>query len=133
MSEILVLIAIFKAWPVAGFVAILGAILAAAYMLRMLQKMVWGASDGHAHHGAEQGEGAHVLWDVTPREFVTLAYLTFFVFWIGLNPAPLLEIMDASVTHLLGQVDAGMRHASLAIHGEHALFVDLGAWIKSVL
>jgi len=133
VSEILVLIAIFKAWPVAGFVAILGAILAAAYMLRMLQKMVWGSSDGHAHHGGGHGENAHVLWDVTPREFVTLAYLTFFVFWIGLNPAPLLEIMDASVTHLLGQVDAGMRLTSLATHGKQALFMDLGAWIKSVL
>ena len=31
-----------------------------------------------------------------------------FVFWIGFYPAPLLNVMDASVAHLLQQVEAGM-------------------------
>lgn len=109
VGELLVLIAAFKSWPAAGFVAILGAVLGAAYMLRMLQKMVWGASDGHTRHGSGQGGGGHRLRDANLREFVTLAYLLLFVFWVGLHPGPLLNMMDASVTHLLQQVDAG-RH-----------------------
>ncbi|NVN90255.1 MAG: NADH-quinone oxidoreductase subunit M [Desulfuromonadales bacterium] len=109
VGEMLVVIAAFNAWPTAGFVAILGAVLGAAYMLRMLQKMVWGTSDGHAAHDKERGNEGQRLWDVNLREFVSLAYLLFFVFWVGLHPAPLLNIMDASVTHLLQQVEAGKR------------------------
>jgi len=107
VGEMLVLIAAFKEQPLAGAVAILGAVLGAAYMLRMLQKMVWGTSDGHVHHSNGEEEHKHRLWDVNRREFGTLVYLLLFVFWVGLHPTPLLNMMDASVTHLVGQVDKG--------------------------
>jgi len=107
VGEMLVLIAAFKEQPLVGFIAILGAVLGAAYMLLMLQKVVWGASDGHVHHGGGEGEHGHRLWDVNRREFGTLVYLLLFVFWVGLHPTPLLNMMDASVSHLVGQVEAG--------------------------
>ncbi|HMB15049.1 MAG TPA: hypothetical protein VKN62_01940, partial [Pelovirga sp.] len=90
--------------------AIVGAILAAAYMLRLLQSMVWADSDGHGHHDDEQGNG-HILKDLNAREIGTLSFLTIFVFWIGFYPTPLLEMMDVSVTHLIDQIGDGLNQA----------------------
>ena len=110
VSEFLVLLAAFSKYPLVGALAVVGAILAAAYMLRLLQRMVWADSDGHGHHGEDEGEegGHHVLRDLNLREIGTLSFLVIFVFWIGFYPAPLLNVMDASVAHLLQQVEAGM-------------------------
>jgi len=93
-------------------------------MLRLLQKMIWADSDGHAHHaghgddahGGGHGEehGAeHHLFDLNLREIGTLGFLMFFVFWVGFNPKPLLNMMDSSVNHLLQQVETGVQKGSL--------------------
>lgn len=101
VGEFLVLIGAFDKYPLVGAIAIPGAVLAAAYMLRLLQKMVWDDSDGH-HHADERG-----LFDCNLREIGQLVFLTGFVFWIGLHPQPLLEMMDTTVVHLIDQVEAG--------------------------
>ena len=54
-----------------------GVVLAAAYMLRMLQKVAYGGTRNPDHSG---------LKDLGFREIVTLAPLLVFVFWIGLHP-----------------------------------------------
>lgn len=124
VSEFMVLIAAFAKYPLVGAAAIIGAIMAAAYMLRLLQKMIWADSDGHAHHaghgddahGKAHGEGhgaAHHLFDLNLREIGTLGFLMFFVFWVGFNPKPLLNMMDSSVDHLLQQVETGLQKGSL--------------------
>jgi len=69
-----------------------GIILAAAYMLWMLQRVVLGESST---------EAAKVLPDISNREMATLIPLAILVFCIGLYPGPLLEMMNASVTHLI--------------------------------
>jgi NADH-quinone oxidoreductase subunit M len=117
VSELFVLIAIFARYPYVGFVAILGAVLAAAYMLRLLQKMVWDKSTGHEHnHGDDHGGKHGAIWDLDGRETATLAFLTFFVFWIGFYPAPLLGMMDSTVSHLVSQVNGGVgKSASLGM------------------
>jgi NADH-quinone oxidoreductase subunit M len=71
-----------------------GVILAAAYMLRMLQKVAYGGTrnPNHSH-----------LRDLGFREVATLVPLFIFVFWIGLNPSPFTRVMHASVQHLLEQ------------------------------
>ena len=102
VGEFLVLLATFQQYKVAGVAAIIGAILAAAYMLRLVQKMVWADSDGHAH---PDEEGSHTLTDMNMREIVTLSFLLFFVFWIGLHPKPVLNVMDKSVAHLVEHVE----------------------------
>ena len=115
----------FAKYKVVGGLAVIGAILAAAYMLRMVQKMVWADSDGHRH----ADEKTH-LFDLNFREAVTLAFLTVFVFWIGLNPKPFLAVMDTSTAHLLQQLEAGMH----ALPGEHhAHLSGLGATVKGLL
>ncbi len=109
VGEILVLIGAFTHSNWTGALAIPGAILAAAYMLRLLQKIIWADQPGHhAHqeHGAdphEEGDKRH-LWDLDAREFFILAFLTIFVFFIGFHPGPFLEVMNASISHLVEQL-----------------------------
>ncbi len=80
---------------IAGMICIVpGVVLAAAYMLRMLQKVAYG--------GTRNPDHSHVL-DLGLREVLTLAPLLVFVFWIGLNPEPFTSKLDASVKHLLEQ------------------------------
>jgi NADH-quinone oxidoreductase subunit M len=117
VSEFLVLVSAFAGNPWVGALAILGVTLAAAYMLRLLQRMVWARSDGHGHHDRKEG-GGRGLWDMGARESVTLGFLAIFVFWIGFYPRPLLTIMDKSVAHLLQQVERGKKDA-----GEYPAFV----------
>lgn len=114
VSEFLVLLAAFSKYPLVGALAVVGAILAAAYMLRLLQSMVWADSDGHGHHPKEEEGGRRALRDLNLREIGTLSFLVIFVFWIGFYPTPLLNIMDASVAHLLHQVEGGMGGADAA-------------------
>ena len=84
-------------FPWLAIAAIPGAVLAAAYMLRMLQKIIWGGI-----HNPDQS----YLLDLNPREIVTLAPFLFFVLWIGLGPEPFLNMMDHSVTVLLEKLYA---------------------------
>lgn len=132
VGEFMVLLAVFKEHKIAGAFSIVGAILAAAYMLRLVQKMVWADSDGHGHHDDENHEeGHHALKDLNPREIATLLFLACFVFWIGLNPQPLLDVMDTSVTHLLQQVNEGVQHSGHG-DGHHAVFIEFGKNIKQL-
>jgi len=73
-----------------------GVVLAAAYMLRLLQKVTWGSTNNPRHNG---------LQDLELREVAALAPLLVLVFWIGLKPAPIARIMEASVKNLLQQVN----------------------------
>ena len=138
VGEFLVLLGAFKQSSLVGFLAIPGAILAAAYMLRLLQRMVWHDSDGHGHHHeGEEGDKAHAhaLVDLDLREIIIVVVLAGFVFWIGLYPAPLLKFMDASVAHLLEQLAAGGIHlpAGGGGHAESHALLELGSWFKQVM
>jgi NADH-quinone oxidoreductase subunit M len=104
VGEFMVLAAAFSKYILVGAIAVPGAVLAAAYMLRMLQKMVWADSDGHHHAEPEGAESHHALADINPREWFILSVLTVLVFWLGFKPGLVLDIMDQSVRHLLMQV-----------------------------
>ncbi len=95
VGEFLVLAGSFAKNKVVAACAVPGAVLAAAYMLRLLQKVVWGGVDNPVISG---------LFDLRVREIVTLAPLLAFVFWIGFSPGPFLAVMHTSVNHLLAQV-----------------------------
>ena len=71
-----------------------GVVLAAAYMLRMLQKVAYGGTSNPDHSQ---------LKDLGLREILTRLPLLVFVFWIGLHPEPFTRVLDASVKHLLEQ------------------------------
>lgn len=103
IGEFLVLAGAFAKTKVVAACAIPGAVLAAAYMLRMLQKVVWGGTNN---------PDQSYLMDLNTREIITLAPLLLFVLWIGLNPGPFMDVMHVSVNHLIQQVgvaDAGQQ------------------------
>jgi NADH-quinone oxidoreductase subunit M len=128
VGEFLVLLSAFSKYKVVGGFAVIGAILAAAYMLRLVQKMVWADSDGHMHHG----EKSH-LFDLNFRETATLAFLAIFVFWIGFHPEPLLKVMDASTAHLLKQLESGINVLPAGQGEHHAFFNGMSDSIKHFL
>jgi NADH-quinone oxidoreductase subunit M len=111
VGEFMILAGAFKIgtengnFPYVAMAAIPGAVLAAAYMLRMLQKIVWGGTDNPDQSW---------ITDLNRREIVTLAPFLFFVFWIGLGPQPFLDLMHTSVTQLLQQFDAHQAQAVAA-------------------
>lgn len=71
-----------------------GIVLAAAYMLWTLQRVAFGRS---------RTAFAARLPDLNWRETATMIPLVVMVFWIGLYPGPFLNVMDASVSHLVQQ------------------------------
>jgi NADH-quinone oxidoreductase subunit M len=93
VGEFLVLAGAFSSNKIIAGAAIPGAILAAAYMMRLLQHVLF------------RGPGRPDLADLNVREIVTLAPLLCFVFWIGLAPEPFLHVMHTSVNYLIQQVD----------------------------
>ena len=92
VGEFLVLAGTFLWSGVATAFAALGVILAAAYILWLMQRVVFG-TPSTAHR-------AHLL-DLNTRETATLVPLVILVFVIGIFPNPLLTRMHASVAHLL--------------------------------
>ncbi|MEN8257849.1 MAG: NADH-quinone oxidoreductase subunit M [Thermodesulfobacteriota bacterium] len=104
IGEFLILAGGFEHSKIIAGAAVPGAILAAAYMLRLLQYVLF------------KGEGRSDISDLNFRETVTLVPLLIFVFWIGLAPEPFMNVMHTSVEFLLNQVHSSQAVASLAIH-----------------
>ena len=72
-------------------------ILGAAYTLWLVKRVIFGAVANH--HVAE-------LQDLNGREFLVLGVLAIAVLLMGLWPAPLLDVMQATVQHLVQQISA---------------------------
>jgi NADH-quinone oxidoreductase subunit M len=95
VGEFLVIIAAFKANFWYAFLAALTLILGAAYTLWLVKRVIFGAVANH--HVAE-------LKDLNAREFINLGLLAVAVLVVGLWPAPLLEVMQTTVHHLVEQI-----------------------------
>ncbi len=94
VGEFMVILASFKANVWYAFLAATTLILGAAYTLWMIKRVVFGAVGN---------DSVAKLQDLNCREFFCLSVLAIFVLWMGLHPAPLIELMDASVAHVLHQ------------------------------
>lgn len=103
IGEFLILAGAFEFDKALALAAIPGAVLAAAYMLRMLQKLLYG-SENNPDHSA--------LVDLSFREIAILTPFALFVFWIGLGPQPFVDIIHVSVAELLDHL-----HTWQKIHG----------------
>ena len=95
VGEFMVILAAFQANFWYAFFAATTLILGAAYTLWMVKRVMFGevANDNVAQ-----------LTDINRREFLMLASLAVIVLVIGLWPAPITEVMHASVEHLLTQI-----------------------------
>ncbi|MDH3454818.1 MAG: NADH-quinone oxidoreductase subunit M, partial [Desulfuromonadales bacterium] len=89
-GEILVLLGTFQQHPLWAVVALLGVVFAAAYMLRLVQGVLWGpaASD-------------RTLPDLTLGEWSILLPMALLVVWLGIYPEPFLAPLHGSVATLL--------------------------------
>ncbi len=94
VGELLVLMGTMLWHKWAAAIAALGVILAAVYLLWMVQRVVFQAS-GSSDHGQ--------LIDLDGREMAILVPLAVLVFWIGVAPNAFVEPMHRSVGHLTAQ------------------------------
>ncbi|MBI5191936.1 MAG: NADH-quinone oxidoreductase subunit M [Nitrospirae bacterium] len=97
IGEIMVLAGTFRYNSIIAAISIIGAVMGAVYLLSMYRKFAIGEITNH--HIKE----AH---DIGGREIIAMVGLAIFVFWIGLNSKPFLDIMHVSVGHLLDQMNA---------------------------
>jgi len=95
VGEFMVILSAFKANFWIAFAAASTLILGAAYTLWMVKRVVY---------GEVRNPKVAKLTDMNGREFVVLGTLAVMVLWLGLWPAPLLEVMDATVQHLVEHI-----------------------------
>jgi NADH-quinone oxidoreductase subunit M len=97
VGEFLILLGAFKAHWTYGAVAVTGVIFGAAYFLWYYERAMFGPV----------AEGLQTLTDLTRREKVISVSLAIMIFWIGLYPAPFLDIMNGSVQALVERLERG--------------------------
>ncbi len=95
VGEFMVILSSFKASFWYAFLAATTLIIGAAYTLWMVKRVLFGAI---------QNEAVAKLHDINRREFLVLGILAVMVLFFGIYPAPLLEVMDASVTNLVRHI-----------------------------
>jgi NADH-quinone oxidoreductase subunit M len=92
VGEFLVLVGTFAWSKLTATLAALGIILAAVYILYLVQRVIYGPASPQM---------LPKLTDLNIREFGMLVPLVVLVFWIGLYPKPLLDVMHASVARVI--------------------------------
>jgi NADH-quinone oxidoreductase subunit M len=93
VSEFLCFLGAFQQWKWATTISTLGIIATAAFFLRMMQKVFLGPLN----------EKWADLPDMTPRELASLLPLVAVMIWFGVDPKWPLDLMNATVAHLLGK------------------------------
>ncbi len=95
VGEFMVILASFRADFWYAFLAATTLIIGAAYTLWMVKRVVF---------GDVTNDGVAALQDMNQRELIVLGTLAVAVLLLGLWPAPLVEVMDASVNNLLQHI-----------------------------
>jgi NADH-quinone oxidoreductase subunit M len=113
-GEALCLIGGFQGSVGLGLVMVPGAMLGAAYMLRLLQKMTYGEPPS--------AKGKNWL-DLNYREWSYLIPLAVFVIWFGLAPGVVFKTIDPTIQRVLGEMNGKLEEPlspALTIGGEDA-------------
>ena len=96
VAEFLVMIGSFRTYPILTVVSATGVVLAAAYLLWALQRMIYNPLDKPRNA---------VLPDLNWRELGLLVPILAGILWMGVYPQPVLDRMEASVQKLVEDVD----------------------------
>ena len=99
VGEFLVLVGAFKVNTWVAALATSGIILGAAYMLYLYRRVVFGKLEK---------EDLKSILDLNPREIAIFTPLIIVTIWMGVWPAPFLEVMDASISNLIEQHKVAM-------------------------
>jgi NADH-quinone oxidoreductase subunit M len=95
VGEFMVIMAAFKANFWYAFLAAITLILGAAYTLWMVKRVIFGPI---------ANENVENLEDMSSREFFMMFVLAVAVLTVGLYPAPLLEVMHATIDNLVTHI-----------------------------
>jgi NADH-quinone oxidoreductase subunit M len=98
VGEFLVLLGSFRTYPVITALATTGVIVAAAYLLTALQRVIYNPLTQHENEK---------LTDLTGRELAVLVPLIVCILWLGIYPKPFLRRMEPSARQLIEQVRPG--------------------------
>ena len=94
VGEFLVLLGTFARYVVVGVIATLGIVLAAAYALRLYQKVATGPTSPHV-------EG---ISDLGGREVTSLVPVVLLTLVLGVFPGPVLEVVNAAVDRVMDTI-----------------------------
>jgi NADH-quinone oxidoreductase subunit M len=96
IGEFLVLIGAYRTTPVLTVVATTAVIIAAAYLLWAIQRILFNSLD--------KPENAHMT-DLNRREMILMAPLVAGIIWLGVYPAPVLRRMEVSAERFVRLVE----------------------------
>ena len=117
VGEFLVLLGVFAYDKLTATLAALGIILAAVYLLYLVQRVVYGPASPQM---------LPKLTDLNAREFGMLVPLVVLVFWIGLYPKPLLDVMHGSVARVIASQSASVVVKQQGVATDHVLVMTEG-------
>ncbi len=109
VGEFLVLIGSFRTHPFFAFFATTGVIVAAAYLLWAIQRILFNALD--------KPENEHIT-DLNARELTMMGVLVAAIFWIGIYPQPILRRMEPSAALFVRSVTQGQLSVRTAERGD---------------
>src|SRR6266540_559684 len=109
VGEFLVLLGAFRTYPIATGLATTGVIVAAAYLLTALQRVIYNPLTSPENEK---------LTDLTPRELLVLVPLLVCILWVGIYPRPFLRRMEPSARQLIEQVRPGATQGQPAAGGQ---------------
>src|SRR5438270_6360215 len=95
VGEFLVLLGSFRTYPVATALATTGVIVAAAYLLTALQRVLYNPLTSPENEK---------LLDLSWREILVLVPLLVCILWVGIYPKPFLRRMEPSARALIEQL-----------------------------
>ncbi len=104
VGEFLILLGTFKSNVTYAVIATSGIILAAVYMLWMVQRVFY---------GAVENEENKKLDDINWREKLLAIPLVVMIFWIGIYPQTFLSKIEPTVQHLIGRVAPENRNTEI--------------------
>jgi NADH-quinone oxidoreductase subunit M len=108
VGEFLVLLGSFRTYPIATGLATTGVIVAAAYLLTALQRVIFNPLTSLENEK---------LTDLTLRELLVLVPLLVCILWVGIYPKPFLRRMEPSARQFIEQVRPGATQSQPIVTG----------------
>jgi NADH-quinone oxidoreductase subunit M len=115
VGEFLILVGAFKFTKVYAGIAVIGVVLGASYLLWTYQRMMF----------KDLSTENKKVTDLDKREIAIMLPMLLFIVWIGINPKPFLSKMDATVNHLITQVEEGRQKGKISKKGPQKSIYDL--------
>lgn len=108
VGEFLILLGAFNSRTIYAVLGAIGIILAAVYMLWMLQRVLF--------QKIKHEENKKLL-DLNKREIITLVPIILLIFWIGFYPQPMLSKIEPAVKNILEYVESKSHFSTTNIKG----------------